>query len=78
MTITVTNVYIVKWARGAHGVKRDTFGSACKTAEHRASKGQPARVYRVGAPNVLLATVHVDGGYDFTPDGQAENREARS
>jgi hypothetical protein len=57
----ITNVYIVKFNNGASGVQRTSFDAAIDAAVER----RPARVYRVGAPNVLVAVVHVDGGVDM-------------
>jgi hypothetical protein len=65
-------MFIIKFQNGASGVQRLTFGGAIDAAVDR----RPARVYRVGAPNVLLAIVHVDGGIDFTQDGAMERRTA--
>lgn len=66
-------VYTVKFHNGAHGVQRTNSEAAYEVAIER----RPARVYRVGAPNVLLATVHDDGGITFTPEGAAEQRTAK-
>lgn len=62
--------YIVKFSGGASGVRRYAFDSAVETAVMY----RPAIVYRVGAPNVKMAVVHVDGGIDFTPEGAEEQR----
>lgn len=64
--------YIVKFHGGGSGVRRNTFDGAIQAAKDRARESnRPARVYRVGAPNVLLATVDRSGVY-FTEAGEDE------
>jgi len=60
--------YTIKFQNGGSGVQRDDFDAAVEVAVEQ----RPARVYRVGAPNVLLAVVHLDGGIDFTADAAQE------
>jgi hypothetical protein len=65
--------YIVKFQAGASGVERDTFAAAMAAAKTRVSGAtRPARVFRVGAPNVLLAQVWKDGSIDLTAEGAQE------
>lgn len=65
-TTSQAGVYVVKTQGGAGGFKRETVKGAFAFAVAQA----PARVYRVGKPNVLLGWTEKNGRLRFTPEGE--------
>jgi hypothetical protein len=70
-------MFVVKFDNGASGIVRPTRETALATAVKR----RPARVYRIGSPNVLIAVVNRHGGIieavdDSDPSGPAADRAA--